>query len=349
MMACVLESIGHLEYKEVEMPIPKDGQVLIKIMASGICGSDISRVLTKGTYHFPTIPGHEFSGKVVDITKGVSSELLGRKTAIFPLIPCRQCEPCQIGEYAQCKNYNYFGSRCDGGFAEYIAVPTWNLVLAPDSLTYQEIAMAEPSAVAIHTLRQAGVEISDDVVIFGAGPIGIMLGQWARAWGADKIILVDIDAAKIDFAKSQGFDLAFNSSCGDIIEYVYDLTDGKGADLAVEGAGVSITLEQCLYVLRPFGRVVAMGNPVGEMKLSQKAYWELLRKQLTLKGTWNSSYVSIPKNDWKLSIRAMETSKINVKSLVTHQVKLQDCIKPFRMMEKRDEFFNKVMFVTGDD
>jgi len=349
MKACVLESIGHLEYKEVKMPIAKDGEVLVKIMASGICGSDISRVLTKGTYHFPTIPGHEFSGRIVGITKGVSPELLGQKAAIFPLIPCRQCEFCQIGEYAQCKNYNYFGSRCDGGFAEYIAVPTWNLVLAPDSLSYQEIAMAEPSAVAIHALRQVGVEISDNVVIFGAGPIGLMLGQWAKAWGADKIILVDIDAAKIDFAKSMGFDLAFNSSKGSIIEYVNDLTNGKGADVAVEGAGVSITLEQCFHSLRSFGRVVAMGNPAGEIKLSQKAYWELLRKQLTLKGTWNSSYVFIPKNDWKLSIRAMETGKINVKPLVTHQVKLKDCIKPFKMMQKRDEFFNKVMFVIDDE
>jgi L-iditol 2-dehydrogenase len=275
--------------------------------------------------------------------------LLGRKAAIFPLIPCHQCDACQIGEYAQCKNYNYFGSRCDGGFAEYVAVPVWNLVLAPDTLTYQEIAMTEPAAVAIHALRQGGIEIGDNVVIFGAGPIGIMLGQWARAWGADKVILVDIDTNKIDFAKSLGFDLVFNNKNMDVIKCIYDETNCKGADLAIECAGVSMTLEQCFLVLRPFGRAVAMGNPVGEMKLNQKAYWELLRKQLTLRGTWNSSYVSIPKNDWELSIRAMESGKLNVKQLVTHQVKLDDCMKPFLMMEKGLEFFNKVMFVIDDE
>lgn len=348
MNACVLEGIGKLVYKCVEKPVPKKGEVLVKIMASGICGSDIPRVLTKGTYHFPTIPGHEFSGKIVEVTEGIDSNLIGRKAAIFPLLPCRKCELCQIGQYAQCKDYNYFGSRCDGGFAEYIAVPTWNLVLAPDKLSYQEIAMTEPCAVAVHALRQAGVEISDNVAIFGAGPIGIMLAKWSRAWGADKIILVDIDPSRVEFAKSIGFYLSFDSSKGDITKYIKDVTGGRGADLAVDAAGVSATLEQCLYSLRPFGRMVAMGNPAGDMKLSQDGYWQLLRKQVTIKGTWNSNYISIPKNDWKISIRAMETEKINLKGLVTHRVKLKDCIKPFKMMQRREEFFNKVMFIMEE-
>lgn len=348
MNACVLHGIGDLRYEQVPTPNPGSGEVLVKIMASGICGSDIPRVFTKGTYHFPAIPGHEFAGKIVKLGEGVDAGLLGKKAAVFPLLPCMKCDQCQIGEYASCSNYNYFGSRCDGGFGEYIAVPVWNLVMVSEALSYEEAAMAEPAAVAIHALRQAGIEIGDNVVIYGAGPIGLMLGQWAKAWGADRVMLVDIDEGKISFAKEMGFENVWNSKDGDPVEWIMGITDGKGTDIAVEGAGVSLTLEQCLKSVRPFGKVVAMGNPMGEMKLSQKGYWELLRKQLKILGTWNSSYVSLPKNDWQLAIRAMEQGKISVKPFITHTFSLSECNKAFNMMKDKTEFSNKVMFVTQE-
>lgn len=344
MKACVLHGIGDLRIEEVQPPLPRAGEVLVRIRASGICGSDISRVFTKGTYHFPTIPGHEFAGQIVAVGEDVDKGLIGKKAAVFPLLPCKKCSACQIGEYAQCSNYNYFGSRCDGGFAEMIAVPVWNLVLAPESLSYEEAAMAEPAAVAVHALRQAGIEIGDQVVIFGAGPIGLLLAQWACAWGADQVMLIDIDEKKIDFARQQGFKQVWNSKDGDPIAWIQEITAGRGADVAIEGAGVSQTLEQCLFAARPFGRVVAMGNPIGEMKLSQKGYWELLRKQLTLKGTWNSSYTSLPKNDWELALRGMETGKLQVLPFITHRISLDEGVKTFEMMHNRTEFYNKVMF-----
>ena len=345
MKACVLYAVGDLRYEEAPKPSPGKNEVLIKIKASGVCGSDIPRVFTKGTYHFPTIPGHEFAGQIVEVGEGTDSRLVGRKAAVFPLLPCKKCEACNIGEYAQCKEYNYFGSRCDGGFAEYIAVPVWNLVMVPDSLSYEEAAMAEPAAVAVHALRQASIEIGDSVVIFGAGPIGLMLGQWAQAWGAGKVLLVDIDEGKIAFAKEMGFENVWNSKNGEPIKWIHEMTGNRGADLAVEGAGVSSTLEQCLGCVRPFGRIVAMGNPAGDMKLSQKAYWELLRKQLTISGTWNSSFVSLPKNDWDLAINAMAQGMINVKPFITHKFSLKQCNEALIMMKDRSTFFNKVMFV----
>lgn len=348
MKACVLHGIGDIRVEEVATPALTKGEVLINIKASGICGSDIPRVFTKGTYHFPTIPGHEFAGQIVEVGEGVDNKLIGKKAAVFPLLPCMKCEACQIGEYAQCNDYNYFGSRCDGGFAEYIAVPLWNLVMVPDSLSYEEAAMAEPAAVAVHALRQAGIVIGDKVAIFGAGPIGLMLAQWAEAWGADKVMLVDIDQGKIDFAKSLGFKNVWNSKDGDAVEWIQGTTGGIGVDVALEGAGVSATLEQCLKCTRPFGKVIAMGNPIGEMKLSQKAYWELLRKQLTIMGTWNSSFVALPKNDWSLSIRAMEQGKINIKPFITHKVSLDQGIDALNMMRQREVFFNKVMFIMND-
>lgn len=345
MKAAVLHAVGDLRYEDVPTPSPKLGEVLIQIKASGICGSDIQRVWEKGTYSFPTIPGHEFSGKIIQTGEGVDRSLEGRKAAIFPMLPCMKCDACRIGEYAQCSNYNYFGSRCDGGFAEFICVPVWNLVLVPESLSYDEAAMAEPAAVAIHALRQAGVAIGDNIAIFGAGPIGLMLARWAQIWGADKVFLTDIDEGKIRFARELGFPHVCNALEGDPVEWIHSLTKGRGADVALEGAGVSKTLEQCLKCVRPFGQVVAMGNPAGEMKLSQKGYWELLRKQLKILGTWNSSYSPIPKNDWDLAIRHMDTGKLDVKPFITHRLVLAKCVEALAMMRDRTSFFNKVMFI----
>lgn len=345
MKACVLHAVGKLKYEEVEKPVPDRDEVLIKIKASGICGSDISRVFIKGTYHFPTIPGHEFAGSIEAVGPEADTGLIGRKAAVFPLLPCRKCNACQIGEYAQCSGYDYFGSRRDGGFAEYIAVPVWNLVMVPDSITFEEAAMAEPAAVAVHALRQTGIDIGDNVAVFGAGPIGLITAGWAMAWGAERVMLVDIDSEKVDFAKRQGFeDVCCSKDC-DPIEWIYNLTAGRGVDVAVEGAGVSVTLEQCLKCTRPFGRIVAMGNPTGEMKLSQKGYWELLRKQLLIRGTWNSSYAPIPKNDWQLAIRAMEQGRLKVKPFITHRILLENGWEALKMMYERREFYNKVMFV----
>jgi L-iditol 2-dehydrogenase len=123
------------------------------------------------------------------------------------------------------------------------------------------------------------------------------------------------------------------------------LTNDRGADVAVEGAGVSATLEQCLKCTRMFGKVVAMGNPIREMTLSQKAYWELLRKQLKIAGTWNSSFTSLPKNDWALSIRYMSQGKLDVSPFITHRIPLQGCPAALKMMREKSEFYNKVMIV----
>jgi len=343
--ACVLYNIGDLRVEEVETPSPKKGEVLIEIKASGVCGSDIPRIFDKGTYHFPTIPGHEFAGRIAEAGDEAGKEYIGRKAAVFPLIPCMKCDACRIGEYGQCMDYNYFGSRCHGGFAEYISVPVWNLVMVPDSLSYEEAAMAEPAAVAVHALRQGGIEIGDNVAIFGAGPIGLMLGQWAKVWGAGRVMLVDIDRSKTDFAGRLGFENVWNSNDGDPVRWISEITAGKGADIAVEGAGVSATLEQCLKCVRPFGKVVAMGNPMGEMRLSQKGYWELLRKQLKIYGTWNSSFVTLPKNDWVLAINAMKEGKLNVKPFITHRFSLDEGRSALEMMREKKEFYNKVMFV----
>ena len=333
MKACVLEAVGELVYKEVDTPKPGRGEVLVKIRASGICGSDIQRVWEKGTYSFPTIPGHEFSGEVAGVGEGVAESWLGRRVAVFPLLPCGKCACCESGNYVQCSNYDYYGSRRDGGFAEYIAVREWNLVPLPDGLDYIPAALCEPCAVAVHALSKANIPLGGTVVIYGAGAIGLMTGKIAEMSGAGRVVLVDIDPAKLGFAKKAGFTNVV--SPGD--------TEGLQADVCVEGTGVSAGLEGCLKTAKTFGTVICLGNPARDMALTQKGYWEILRKELMLKGTWNSSYSQL-KNDWETALRVL--SKNNFLPFVTHKFALSGCNRAFEILRDKSEFSVKIMFVN---
>ncbi len=347
MKACVLHAVGDLRCESVARPAPKPGEALIAVRACGVCGSDIPRVFSKGTYRFPTIPGHEFAGEVVELGEGVDQAWQGRRVAVFPLMPCRKCAACVIGAYAQCEDYDYLGSRCDGAFAEYVCAPVWNLMPIPDSVSFEEAAMTEPAAVAVHALRQACVDIGDNVLVFGAGPIGLMLAMWAKLWGAGRVLLVDIDARKLDFARQLGFDLVFDARSQDnAVAWVHDVTD-RGADVVIEASGSSAAFEQCMLAARPFGKVVLMGNPAGEMKLTQKAYWAILRNELAVRGTWNSVYAPLPRNEWQLVLDAMASGNLNAKPLITHRVALDGLCGALAMMRDQCEFFNKVMLVNS--
>ena len=342
-MKCLnLYAPNDLRYEEIETPTPHAGEVLLKIKACGICGSDVPRVLTKGTYHFPTVAGHEFAGQIVALGEGVDKKLLNKRAAVFPLLPCFKCEMCGKQQYASCANYNYFGSRCDGGFAEYLAAPVWNVMVAGDNTDYEELAMTEPCAVALHALRNGGLKAGDTVAIFGSGPIGIMTAQLVEIYGGAPV-LIDIDEAKAEFARNLGFKNVFAGGSEDAVKYAGEVTGG-GADLCVEGAGFASALENCLYAVKSFGRVVAMGNPAGGMNISQKAYWEILRKQMTITGTWNSGYED-GENDWRTVIKNIDNGKLKLKPLITHRYKLSDGIEPFRMMAGRKKFYNKVMYI----
>ena len=342
MKALNLHAVNDLRYEEIPVPIRKKGEVLIEIKACGICGSDIQRVFEKGTYHFPTVIGHEFSGVIAEAD---DENLLGKKAAVFPLLPCFKCEACEKEEYAQCSDYNYFGSRCNGGMAEYISVPVFNLITADSGISYEELAMIEPCAVSRHCIKQSELKSGETVAIFGAGPIGLMLAKWAEVYGAGKIILTDIDEKKVEFAKKSGY-TAINSLKEDAVSGIRELTKGRGADIAIEGAGASVALSQALRAACNFGRAICMGNPAGEMVLAQKAYWEILRKQLTLKGTWNSSYAQ-KNNDWKESLLMMEKGSIDLKPLISHRFDLADYQKAFGIMRDKKEFSNKIMFISN--
>ena len=159
MKAWILHEIGEIQLEELEKPLPGRGEVLIAVKAAGICGSDIPRIYETGAHTHPLIPGHEFSGVVEAVGSEADAAWLGKRVGIFPLIPCRSCPPCANKLYEMCRHYDYLGSRRNGGFAEYAAVPVECLVELPDNVTFAEAAMLEPMAVAVHAMRRAFPEM----------------------------------------------------------------------------------------------------------------------------------------------------------------------------------------------
>ncbi|MBR3979100.1 MAG: galactitol-1-phosphate 5-dehydrogenase [Oscillospiraceae bacterium] len=330
-MKCAnLHSINDLRYEDIPMPVCAEDEVIIAVKCCGICGSDIPRVYEKGTYHFPTVIGHEFSGQVVHDPENA---LTGKAVAVFPLLPCFSCESCRQERYATCENYDYYGSRRNGGMSEYLAVKRWNLVSVPENLSYREAAMCEPAAVARHAASKLQIKKGDTMLISGAGPIGILAGQWARLFGAKQVYYFDIDQRKLEFCKSFGF-----------AEY----TQGTQISCALEGTGHPGALEKCLDVIEPKGRMVLMGNPAGDMPMTQKTYWHILKKELSVFGTWNSAY-SQTQNDWQAALTEMASGRLDVKPLITHVFPLKDVQQAFDMVRNKTEFFNKVMLTMEEE
>lgn len=325
-----LYAVNDLRYEETPAPVCNDDEVMLCVKSCGICGSDLNRVYKSGTYNFPTIIGHEFSGKIAFDPK---NELNGKNVVVFPLLPCFKCENCKKESYATCKNYDYYGSRRNGGMTEYISVKRWNVIEMPKNLTFEEGAMCEPVSVARHAVKKLAISKGDNVFITGAGPIGLIAGQWAKIFGAKNVYYIDIDHRKIEFAEKLGF-----------LEYREDIE----VDCVLEGTGNGYALEKCLKYVKPGGKIVLMGNPSGEISLTQNTYWYVLRKELKLTGTWNSSY-SDSENDWKESLIAMSEGKINVKPLITHRFPLSECRKAFEMMKNKEEFYNKVILKMNEE
>ncbi len=325
-----LHAINDLRYEDTYIEKIDETQVLVKVKSCGICGSDIGRVYTKGTYKFPTVIGHEFSGVVEYDPLG---EFTDKKVVVFPLLPCFKCESCKEGSYATCENYDYYGSRRNGGMTEYLVVNRWNLLILPDALEFDEGAMCEPVSVARHAILKLDIQKGDNIFISGAGPIGIVAAQWAKMFGAENVYFSDIDERKIEFAQMLGFK---------------KYEKGILIDCALEGTGYSDALSFCLEYVKSHGKVVFMGNPAGEMRLSQNTYWHILRKELKISGTWNSSYNDF-ENDWKESLKAMAEKKINVKPLITKRFPLSQCNDAFEMMKNKTEFYNKVILYMNEE
>ena len=324
MKAARLHTIGDLRCDEVELPVPHGEELLVRVGACGICGSDLPRVFEHGSSNgkYPLTIGHEFAGEVVQVGEQADPALVGVRAAIFPLIPCRKCDPCVTGNYAMCEDYDYLGSRRDGGFAEYCLIPSaWHLIPS-EKASMEELSMTEPACVAQHAVRRANVQAGQTVVIFGAGPIGILAARWVKIFGAEPI-LVDISPEKVEFAREKGFRVV-NSREENVADAVKKWNGGRLADAAIEGTGAGVVLSNCIECVRAKGTIALLGNPAGETKIPQKLHSMMLRKEVEVHGVWNSSRAPYPVNEWEFTVRMMDEGILKTADLITDRLSLEE-------------------------
>lgn len=347
MIANRLYGIKDLRLEDMSVPSLKEDEVLVKVRACGICGSDVNRYFKNGTYHYPTTLGHEFAGEVVKVFSDADDCLLGKRVGIFPLKPCFKCEQCKKGNYELCGNYDYLGSRCDGGFAQYVAVPKWNLIELPDNVSYEQGAMLEPASVGLHVLKKIEGFQGENILITGPGPIGIILGNIAKIKGAGKVVLVGRSNEKLDFAAKNGIDHTLNFNDSDLDAKLKEITEGRGFKFGLEGTGAESCINFLLDRIEAEGTIVLYGNPHDDVAVKKDSYWKILRKQLTLKGTWNSSFGGL-NNEWEEILGMIASGRLNLSPLITHRLPLESLREGLEKMNDRNCFTCKVMIASND-
>lgn len=349
MKAWVLEEVGKFIYKEVDKPLPKENEVLVQVKAAGVCGSDIPRVYRDGAHNMPLIPGHEFSGLVVDAKGENGKKWLNKRVGIFPMIPCMECLPCQKGRHEMCRSYSYLGSRRDGGFAEYVSVPIENLIALPESVTYEQAAMLEPMAVAVHAMRRVSVKAEDTVVVCGLGTIGIFLTMFLLQKGVENLLVI----GNKEYQKKQilSLGLAEEAYCDcktqNIEAFIAQNTKGNLADVFFECVGKNETIVQAVNLTTPGGRICMVGNPYSDMEFDKQTYWKILRNQLEVTGTWNSSFytkdTSDQMTDWEYVLTKLETNEISPQQFISHKLNMEELEKGMLIMRDKTEDYLKVM------
>lgn len=350
--AYILHGINDLRYEETEKPSLKNGEVLVKVQAAGICGSDIPRIYTTGTYSYPLIPGHEFAGEVIEIGEGTNQNWLGKRVGIFPLIPCGTCVPCSRRKYETCRHYSYLGSRTDGGFAEYAAVPEWNLIELPEQVSYEQAAMLEPMAVAVHAMRrvlelQQGNMEEKTIVVYGLGTIGILLTMFLKEAGVQNIFTV----GNKEFQRQMVLKLGVlnqqycDSRKENAQDWILQQTKGLGADIFFECVGRNETITDAVACTAPEGMVQVVGNPASDILLEKSVYWKVLRNQLTIRGSWNSSFTHEERDDWHYVLQKLSEGKIRPEQFITQRYGFAELEQGLHLMRDKTEEYVKVMAV----
>lgn len=344
MKAGIFYEEGDIRYDDYPDPQCGDNDIIVKVKACGVCGSDPPRILHLWKYPRPAVPGHEFAGTVAEAGKNVKRFKVGDNVAVQPLIPCETCEHCRTGHYSMCDNIQMLGADRPGGFAEYVRVPETNAQPLGD-VNLVEAALLEPCAVSLYGVLGIGPKIGDVVAILGCGTIGQLALQWFRMAGIHRIIAVDISPTKLAEAKALGADICINGMEQDTVKAVLEATHGQGVDVAMETAGSKITQEQCLLVAKKRGRVGYLGIARSDVLLKEKSFENIFRHELTLRGFWNSYSAPFPGAAWMKSIEAFQDGKIKFAPLISHRFPLSKVADAFQMIKERKEEYNKILFV----
>jgi L-iditol 2-dehydrogenase len=321
MKALLLTEYKHLEV--TDMPVPEIGpeDVLVRVRACGICGSDVHGYDgSSGRRVPPLVMGHEASGVVAAVGKDVTRFREGDRVTFDSTVYCGKCYFCRRGEINLCDNRNVLGVstgeyRRHGAFAEYVAVPQHIVYALPDSFPFEHAALIESVSIAFHAARRTPIRLGDSAVVVGTGMIGLLVLQSLRLAGCGQIIAVDIDDFKLARAKELGADVGLNSKNVDVAAEVAALTEGRGADIAVEVVGATASLNSAVCSVRKGGVVTLVGNLSPKVELPMQA---VVTRELSLFGSCGSQ------GEYPACIEMMARGDIRVEPLITATAPLDE-------------------------
>jgi L-iditol 2-dehydrogenase len=330
MRAARIHGIRDIQIDDVPRPEPGPGEVLLKMAAVGVCGSDVHYYLDGGigdaVVTEPIIMGHEPSAYVAELGEGVEELEVGQLVAIEPAIPCGHCEMCLTGHPNLCPNVRFCGTPpINGVFSEYAVMPADNCIPLPEGFSPVEGALLEPLGVAIHTVDLSHIRVAQSIVVLGAGPIGLLIAAVARAAGAGQILMTEPIPERRAFALDFVADAVFDPSSEDVVAAVQKATHGRGVDIAFEAAGALDTPQNGVDMLRPGGTLVLCGIPSGEDTLTLTAS-STRRKGLTIKMVRRMKFV------YPRGIRLVQRGMVDLKAVATHFITLDEIPQAFEMI-----------------
>ncbi len=318
--------VGKLDLIMADRPSPRGDEVLIRVAYCGICGSDFPRYFNGGVHNFPQVLGHEFSGTVVELGDQVDKSLQGRRVAVAPLVPCQECEQCLQGYSALCTAYSFIGSRQQGALADYVAVPARNCIPIPDTMSLKEAALVEPASIALHALSLIEDIEQVDAAVLGSGVIGLIATMALKARGASSVTCIDISEEKLARAQRCGADHIVINRGDNLTEHYAKVDDPQ---LCIEIAGFPQTQRQAITICGRKGHVVLVGTGHGAVEFSNEEFETILRRELTIKGSWMSYSAPFPGQEWIDAVEMIASRRLNVEMLISNLYSLEDGPRPF--------------------
>jgi L-iditol 2-dehydrogenase len=344
MMRVTLVKPKELLIDKTEIPKPHKDEILIKVLRCGVCGSDPTIYNGRHPYvTFPVVMGHEFSGTVVALGEEVSGPKIGTRVTVIPHLVCGKCKACQMETYNFCEELRCIGAEADGAHVQYKCMPA-NMVLSiPETMTLDDAAMVEPACVAYHGAKRGDLKQSDNVLIIGAGPIGVFCMQSCKALGAKNVYVADLDPWRLEIATKLGADGIIDVSKESIEDGLKRLVDGpKAIDVFYDCVGEKgIVLDKILQIARRGTRIVVIG--VLQNEFSMPHLPDFVQHELRLSGT--TMYVP---QDYRDMIDLMGRGVIRTEGMITHYFKLEQIHDVFDMIDQKKEKYFKIMMTVND-